>query len=118
MILNYRVVLNDKWTFIQECLKEVWSTPEAQKICKVIYTDNPKVDRNHIKQIYLQCFPSHTPLAVLLDIYHAKARVTKEINKYHPDFRAAKQDLTTIFATIQQYGAYPTSDDLIKDFED
>jgi hypothetical protein len=26
--------------------------------------------------------------------------------------------LTTIFATIQQYGFYPTSNELIEDFED
>jgi hypothetical protein len=31
-----------------------------------------------------------------LDIYHAKARIIKEMGKYHPDFRAAKQDLTII----------------------
>jgi hypothetical protein len=40
------------------------------------------------------------------------------MNKYYPDFTAIKQDLTTIFATIQQYGSYPTSNELIENFED
>jgi hypothetical protein len=118
MILNYRIVSNDKHTFFQECLKEVWSTLKAQKICEIVYTDNPKVDRNQIEQIYHQFFPNHISVAVLLDIYHAKARILKEMNKYYPDFRVAKQDLTTIFATIQQHGSYPTPNDLIEDFED
>jgi hypothetical protein len=55
------------------------------------------VDRNYIEQVYLQYFPSHTLLAILLDIYYVKARVVKKMNKYHPDFRAVKQNLTTIF---------------------
>ena len=118
MILNYRIVSNDQRTFVQECLKEVWSTSGAQKICEVVYTDNPKVDKNFIEQIYLQCHPSHLSVAVLLDIYHARARVIKEMSKYHPDFRAAKQDLSSIFATIQQYGHFPTPDDLVDDFEE
>jgi hypothetical protein len=54
----------------------------------------------------------------LLDIYHAKTRIIKKINKYYPDFRATKQNLTTIFATIQQYGSYPTLNELIENFED
>jgi hypothetical protein len=67
---------------------------EVQKICEVIYTNNSKVNRNYIEQIYLQYFPSHLFLAILLDIYYAKARIIKEINKFHPDFRVAKQNLT------------------------
>jgi hypothetical protein len=118
MILNYRIVPNDQCTFVQECLKEVWSTPGAQKICEVVYTDNPKVDKSFIEQTYLQCHPGHLSVAVLLDIYHARARVIKEMSKYHPDFRAAKQDLASIFATIQQYGHFPTPDDLVDDFEE
>jgi hypothetical protein len=98
--------------------KEVWSTPEIQKICEVVYTNNSKVDRNYIQQIYHQYFPNHISVAILLNIFHAKTRVIKEMNKYHPDFRATKQDLTTIFAIIQQYGSYPTSNELIEDFED
>jgi hypothetical protein len=40
------------------------------------------------------------------------------MSKYHPNFRATKQDLASIFATIQQYGHFPTSDDLIDEFEE
>jgi hypothetical protein len=40
------------------------------------------------------------------------------MSKYHPNFRATKQDLASIFATIQQYGHFPTPDDLIDDFEE
>jgi hypothetical protein len=76
------------------------------------------MDRNHIEQIYFQCFPSHIFLAILLDIYHAKAKIVKEMNKYYPDFRATEQNLTIIFATIQQYGSYPTPDNFTEEFED
>jgi hypothetical protein len=54
----------------------------------------------------------------LLDIYHAKVRTIKEMSKYHPNFRAIKQDLTSIFAIIQQYGHFPTPDNLIDNFEE
>jgi hypothetical protein len=58
------------------------------------------VNRNYIEQIYFQYFPSYTLLAILLDIYYIKAKDQRNEN-YHQDFRAAKQNLTTIFATIQ-----------------
>ena len=52
------------------------------------------------------------------NIYHARARVIKEMSEYYPDFRAAKQDLASIFATIQQYGHFLTSYDLVDNFEE
>jgi hypothetical protein len=48
--------------------------PRAQKICEVVYTDNSKVDRNHIQQIYYQYFPNHISVAILLDIYILKQK--------------------------------------------
>jgi hypothetical protein len=53
----------------------------------------------------------------LLDIYDAKTRIIKEISKYYLDFRAAKQNLVSIFAIIQQYDHFPTLNDLIDKFE-
>jgi hypothetical protein len=36
MILNYRIVSNNQHTFVQECLKEIWSPSGAQKIVKLL----------------------------------------------------------------------------------
>jgi hypothetical protein len=58
--------------------------------------NNLTVDRNYIEQIYLQYFSDYFSLAVLLDIYHTKAKIIKKMNKYHPNFRATKQNLTII----------------------
>jgi hypothetical protein len=64
-------------------LVNFWSSEK----CEVVYINNS--DKNFIKQIYLQYHPNYLSVAVLLDIYHARARVIK----YHPNFRAAKQNL-------------------------
>jgi hypothetical protein len=79
---------------------------------------NSKVNKNFIEQIYLQYHPNYLSIAILLDIYHARAKIIKEMSKYHPNFRAIKQDLASIFVTIQQYGHFPTLDDLIDNFEE
>lgn len=35
------------------------------------------------------------------DVFHAKARIVKEMSPQHPDFKAAKHELTELFAKIQ-----------------
>jgi hypothetical protein len=44
MVVNYRIVPNDQRDLVQQLLKEIWSVPEASKICEVVYTNNSKVD--------------------------------------------------------------------------
>jgi hypothetical protein len=61
-------------------------------------------------------FKPHS-LSYFTSIYHAKAKIVKKMNQYYPDFRAIKQNLTTIFAIIQQYGSYPTPDNLLKNLK-
>jgi hypothetical protein len=117
LIVNHKIVPNNKRTFVQTCLKQIWTEPEAEQICEVVYTDNPKVDKSSIQKIFADCFPNHLPVAVLLDIYHARSRIIKEMIKTHPDFRVAKQDLTTIFATLQIFGHFPSPSSLSKELE-
>jgi hypothetical protein len=47
-----------------------------------------------------------------------KSKSNQRNEQVSPDFRATKQDLASIFATIQQYGHFPTPDDLIDEFEE
>jgi hypothetical protein len=85
MIFNYRIVFNDQYTFVQKCLKEVWSISGAQKICEVIYINNSKVDKSFIEQTYSQCHLSYISVTILLNIYYAREKVMKVISKYHPN---------------------------------
>jgi hypothetical protein len=57
-------------------------------------------------------------LQVLLDIFHGKSRVVKEISRTHPDRKSCLADLTTIFAKLHHYNAYPQISDLEKAFLD
>jgi hypothetical protein len=119
MAVNYKIVPNDQRTFVQQLLSEIWETEEMQEVTSVVYTDNPKADSNLIKQTFLQCFPDLLlGVEVLLDIFHAKARVLKEMSRTHPDYRASKSDLTTIFALLQVRGHYDTTGDLQKSLDD
>jgi 4-hydroxy-L-threonine phosphate dehydrogenase PdxA len=117
MILNHKVVPNDTRKFVQQCLEEIWKQPDAEKICEVVYTDNPKVDTTAIQSIFLQLYPNHLPVSVLLDIYHGRARVIKEMIKTHPDYRAAKQDLSTIFSLLQKFGHFASPGALSREFD-
>jgi len=118
-VLNYAIVPNDTRAFVQECLSAIWTTANSKITPSVVYTDNPKVDQNFIQQTFEQCFPDcPLPVEVLLDIYHAKMRVLKEMSKTHVDYRSAKSDLNTIFANLQVKGTYNTTDDLEKSFDD
>ena len=101
IILNYSIVLNDTRELVKLCLEEIWKEPETQKICEVVYTDNPKVDQSAIQTAFMQLHPDHMPVAVLLDIYYRKARVIKEIVRSYPDYRTTKQDLLTICITTK-----------------
>jgi hypothetical protein len=100
-VLGHKIVPNDSREFVTEILLEIWKTEGRTVSTQAIYTDNPIVDSKSIQNAYKECFPEDlTELAVLLDIFHAKARVLKSMQKTHPDYRAAKADLNTIFGII------------------
>jgi hypothetical protein len=44
-------------------------------------------------------------------------RIIKEMDKRHPDYRAARSDLTAIFAKVKIEAAYATANDLKEAFE-
>jgi hypothetical protein len=117
MVLNYKIVPNDTRIYVAKLLEEIWTIPNLEKKCEVVYTDNPKVDRGSIQQIYTSCFPKDIQIAVLLDVFHARARVLKEMSKSHPDYRVAKSDLTSIFSKLQVYGSYSSAKYLSQDFD-
>jgi hypothetical protein len=117
MILNYSIVPNDTRQLVKLCLEEIWKEPEAQKICEVVYTDNPKVDQSAIQTAFMELHPDHMLVAVLLDIYHGRARVIKEMVRSHPDYRAAKQDLSTIFALLQKPGHFSSPGELSRELD-
>jgi hypothetical protein len=119
MAVNYQIVPNDKRDFVKKLLEEIWRTEDSNVVPSVVYTDNPKVDSSIINETFSHCFPEDpTGVEVLLDIYHAKVRVLREMNKHHPDYAAAKSDLTSIFALIQVRGQYDTIGDLRNTFDD
>ena len=52
--------------------------------------DNPKVDEKAIMKAYYKTHSTkQVALKVLQDVFHAKARIVKELNRYHPDYKAA-----------------------------
>ena len=53
--------------------------------------DNPKVDTSNIMKAYHDSHNEENQLSlrVLLDVFHAKSRVVKELNFHHPDYKAA-----------------------------
>jgi len=117
MILNYRIVPNDRRDLVQDVIRQIQRTEGREKDCEAVYTDNPRADRNYIQETYKECFPdAPLQLPVLLDIYHGRVRILKEMNKQHPDYRAGKSDLSTIFAKLQTPGAFGTPNDLAKEF--
>lgn len=103
---------------VQDLLKEIWTTNGAQKLCEVVYTDNSKVDKRFIQQIYQECFPKELSVEVLLDIFHGRERIFRAMNKNHPDYRPAKKDLSRLFTLIQKMGHFPTSNELSVAFDD
>lgn len=117
MILHYQIVPNDKRIYVTNLLKEIW-TVSKEKVCEVVYTDNPKVDDSAIQNAYRECFPSMLKVDVLLDIFHGKSRVTKEMNKSHPDYKEAKKDLTAVFSNLQKFGNYATEKELSEAFNE
>jgi hypothetical protein len=77
MVVNYRIVPNDRIYLVQQLFKEIYFVSETSKICKVVYTNNPKVDSALIQDTYIQCYPKKIAVDVLLDIFHARERVLK-----------------------------------------
>jgi hypothetical protein len=78
MVVNYRIVPNDQRNLVQQLLKKIWVL-RASKICKVVDTDNSKVDSAFIQDTYIQCHPKEIAVNVLLDIFYARERVLKDI---------------------------------------
>jgi hypothetical protein len=117
-ILAFKVVPSDTRSFLQEMLKEIWTTPDLSVKCDAIYTDNPKVDKNAILTTYHSTFPDQIDtLDVCLDIFHAKNRVVKELQRSHPDYRAAVSELGKIFGKVINRG-FDFKEDLAKAFQD
>ena len=56
-------------------------------------------------------------LDVCLDIFHAKNRVAKELQRNHPDYKAAMSDLSMIFGKILNR-SYEFKEDLALAFQD
>jgi hypothetical protein len=117
-ILNYKIVSNDQQILVQDLLKKIWTTTGAQKLCEVVYTDNPKVDKRFIQQIYQEYFPKELSVKVLLDIFHGRERIFRALNRNHPDYRPAKSDLSKLFSLIKIMGHFPTSNELSVAFDD
>jgi len=117
-ILAYKVVPNDKREELSLLLKQIWSTPNRFIETKCIYTDNVKVDQSTIKTTFKDCHRNYDELIkVLLDIFHAKERVNKELDKYHPDKKAATADLSAIFAKLHHLYSYSSKLDLKNEFD-
>jgi hypothetical protein len=102
----------------QNFLKEIWTTNRVQKLCKIIYTDNSKVNKRFIQQIYQEYFPKELSVEVLLDIFHGRERIFRTINKNHPNYRPAKKNLSRLFTLIQKMGHFPTLNKLSVAFND
>ena len=119
-MVAYKIVCNDKRTEVYNLLLELWQTPERECIAQCIYTDNPKVDSSFILQAFEDTRPDGNldVLQILLDIFHAKSRITKELSKSHPDRKAATADLTSIFGKLHHYNSYPKLSDLKMVFEE
>ena len=106
-MLAYKIVPNDKRNQLLLLLKEVWQDIPEQK-CLVCYTDNVKTDSSFVSQAHTACFPEDPyELTILLDVFHAKNRVTSEMTRSHPDFKAANADLGTLLANLQIPDIYP-----------
>ena len=119
-VLAYKIVSNDKRDEVYNLLLELWNTPERKHITLCVYTDNPKVDESFIQMAFEETKPegSLDILYVLLDIFHAKTRVTKELPRSHPDRKGAMSDFSTIFAKLHHYSSSPTIGDLQQAFTD
>ena len=120
MVLAYDIVPNDKRELISKLFMDIWNTPNRQKVCLAVYSDNPKSDKNCILVSFAATH--HSPALnapdVLLDVFHGKSRVVKEMAHNHPDFRGAQSELAGIFAALPDKNAYPLSDDLVSAFQD
>jgi hypothetical protein len=117
-VIGYKIVPSDERIHVQQLLKDIWTTENREIITKVVYTDNPKVDKSAILTTFKDCHPQElVDVVVLLDIFHAQNRIVKELRYQHPDYKAAKQELSKIFAKIQQPNSYPQPEDLVNDFD-
>jgi hypothetical protein len=109
-VVGFKIVSNDRREELYMLLLEVWAPPDRQHITTCIYSDNPKVDEASIQRAFTETLPEDEHihiLKVLLDIFHAKSRVVKELPRSHPDRKSSIADLTTIFAKLHHYNAYP-----------
>jgi hypothetical protein len=103
---------------VQDLLKEIWTTNGAQKLCEVVYTNNSKVNKRFIQQIYQECFPKELSIEVLLDIFHGRKRIFRAMNKNNQNYRPTKKNLSKLFTLIQKMGHFPTSNELFVAFDD
>ena len=117
-VLSYKVVNNDRREELYDLLLELWSTVNRVVITECVYSDNPKVDSSFILKAFNETKPVDKVaiLYILLDIFHAKSRIGKEISKTHPDQKGAMADLSTIFAKLHHYNSYPVLQDLKEAF--
>jgi len=118
-IVVFKLVSNDRREEIYNLLSELWKTPKREVLTECVYTDNPKVDSSFIQQAFDETKPKDSVeiLTVLLDIFHAKSRITKELSRTHPDRKAAASDLSSIFAKLHHFNSYPTLPELKEAFE-
>lgn len=88
----------------------------------VIYyvIDNPNVDRSFVIDSFKKCHPNslgNDIFTVLLDGWHARSRIIKELSRQHPDYKSAKSDLTEIFSKLPYQTSYPDADTLADAFD-
>ena len=65
----------------------------------------------------MELYPDHMLVAILLDIYYRRARVIKEIVGSYLDYRATKQDLSTIFVLLQKSGHFSSLGELSRELD-
>lgn len=111
-VLTYKIVSNDRREELYKLLLDIWKNSERKIITECVYTDNPKVDESFIQKAFEETAPKEESefhvLTVLLDIFHAKSRVVKEINRSHPDRKSAMADLSVIFGKLHHFNSYDT----------
>ena len=91
----------------------IWNN--SQIVTECVYTDNPKVDESYIQKAFYEANQNRDKLkilTVLLDIFHAKSRVVKEISRSHPDKKSAIADLSSIFGKLHHFNSYDTKSKL------
>jgi hypothetical protein len=116
-VLSFEVVPSDSRSYLGELLKEIWTTPGLSVNCEAVYTDNPKIDKGGILNIFGSIFPDDQDcMDVCLDVFHAKNRVVRELQRNHADYKAAVSDLSKIFGQIINR-SFEFKEDLAKAFQ-